>query len=42
MENLINKIYDLVIIRKAPDRVKKIGSVDYFSVFKRGCRRDEM
>ena len=42
MENLINKIYDLVIIRKAPDRVKKIGSVDYFSVFKRGGRRDEM
>jgi len=42
MEKLINKIYDLGIIRKAPDRVKKIGSTDYFSVFQRGGRRDEM
>jgi hypothetical protein len=42
VENLINKIYDLGIIRKAQDRVKKIGSVDYFSVFHRGGRRDEM
>ena len=42
MGNLINKIYDAGIIGEALYRVKKIISLDLFSVFQRGGGRNEM